>query len=59
VEIPYKEEQTNELQLWRYNPKLITSEDYVDPLSLFLCFKEEPDERVQMALEEMMEKIKW
>jgi hypothetical protein len=30
-------------------------EGYVDPFSLFLSLKDESDERIEMALEEMME----
>lgn len=48
-----------EIEVWSYDPKLFANDDYVDQFSLFLSRKDDPDERVQMAAEEMMEAIKW
>lgn len=47
------------LQIWKYDPKLISSEGCVDRLSLYLSMKDSKDERIQMSLDEMMEAIKW
>lgn len=47
------------IEEWKYNPGLLTKDDFVDPLSLYLCFKDNPDERVQIALEQMINSIKW
>jgi len=49
------------LEIWRYAPGLITKADdrKVDPFSLFLSLKDENDERVQSALDEMMGAIEW
>lgn len=47
------------LQIWHYNPELFSDERKVDPFSLYLSLKETKDERVEEALEELMEKIKW
>ena len=41
------------LELWKYPPNIIGG-DSVDPLSLYLTLRDAPDERVQIALEEMM-----
>jgi DNA-binding MarR family transcriptional regulator len=49
----------NQLQIWRYNPKLISNEDVVDRLSLYLSLKDSTDERIQIALDEMMAGIRW
>lgn len=43
------------VQAWAYDPKLLAVGRAVDPLSLFLCYKDEPDERVQMAMEQLLE----
>ncbi|GAB1257639.1 hypothetical protein NBRC116494_21410 [Aurantivibrio plasticivorans] len=49
------------LQLWRYDPGLITrkdkntiTKDYVDNLSLYLSLKDEKDERIQIALDGLL-----
>jgi hypothetical protein len=52
------------LELWKYNPlKLVgemqTNENVVDPLSLYLSLKDEQDERVEMALTQIIEKYIW
>jgi hypothetical protein len=45
------------LQIWTYNPALLTKTDHVDPFSLYLTLNDDPDERVQMELETMLEKL--
>ena len=46
------------LQLWRYRPDIL-GDGAIDPLSLALSLRGESDERVQMALDEMMEDFQW
>lgn len=59
-----------ELELWKYNPILLTArysgnnahpdpnrETSVDPYSLYLSLRGHPDERVAIALDEMMENV--
>jgi hypothetical protein len=53
------ETQECELEVWSYNPKLLSEGETVDPFSLYLSLRGSEDERVEGALEEMMEKIKW
>lgn len=48
-----------ECQLWTYSPALEPQSTTVDPLSLFLSLRELPDERVQGALEDLMEQLPW
>ena len=57
--IPVEDENTCIIQLWRYDPALLAREGLVDCFSLFLSLRDEEDERVQRALEEMMEKTAW
>lgn len=50
-----------ELELWAYDPRLLIVEagEDVDPLSLYLSLKDNPDERVEAALVEMMKANAW
>jgi hypothetical protein len=48
------------IELWKYNPIPLVKEmnvdkKVVDPLSLFLSLKDEQDERIEMALEQIIE----
>jgi hypothetical protein len=55
-----------EVEIWSYSPDHIpgktcvpVSSESVDPLSLYLSLKDDGDDRVQISLDEMMEKIEW
>lgn len=49
-----------ELEIWSYSPKLFAKKKrVVDRFSLFLSMREDNDERVQSAIEEMMEQVEW
>ena len=55
-----------EVEIWSYSPDHIlgktcvpVSRESVDPLSLYLSLKDDVDDRVQISLDEMMEKIEW
>ena len=56
-EIPSSEGALIELEIWHYNPNLFAKDGLVDPFSLYLSLKESKDERIEVALEKMMEKI--
>lgn len=47
------------LEVWNYDPSLLSPGRIVDPLSLYLSLCEDPDERVQAALTSMMEALQW
>jgi DNA-binding MarR family transcriptional regulator len=51
------------LEVWKYNPNTlaenVTEECNVDPLSLFLSLKDQQDERIEMALDQIIEKFIW
>lgn len=53
------ETSASAFEVWRYSPKLFANKGVVDRFSLFLSTREDNDERVQSALEEMMEQVKW
>ncbi len=53
--IPVEDEGSCLMQIWRYDPRILVVEERVDPFSLYLSLRDEADERVEMALEKMME----
>ena len=58
-ELPTPDRDSLELEIWSYNPELFAKNGVVDPFSLYLSLEVSGDERVEEALEEMMEKIEW
>ena len=59
AQIPHPEEGCIELEIWKYRPELLTGKEMVDRLSLYLSLRDTNDERVEAALEEMMEGFAW
>jgi len=53
------EPNARELEVWSYSPTLFGEKRVVDRFSLFLSMREDEDERVQSALECMMEEVEW
>ncbi|MBM3404299.1 MAG: hypothetical protein FJY10_05360 [Bacteroidetes bacterium] len=49
----------HEVQLWKYNPICEDTDEFVDRLSLYLIFRYEQNERIQIELENMIKKILW
>jgi hypothetical protein len=49
----------HEIEVWNYDPKLFADGGVVDRLSLFLSLRDEKDERVEAALEQMMQGMTW
>lgn len=47
------------LEVWNYNPEILSKGKYVDELSLYLSIKNSNDERTQIELEYLVNKIKW
>lgn len=58
-EVPLAEEADCKVEIWTYDPGLVARDGCVDPFSLFLSLQTVTDERVEMALDEMMEHITW
>ena len=50
-------EEQAAIELWRYDPQKLSDQKTVDALSLALALGEDEDERVQMALEEMLSQV--
>jgi len=47
------------LEEWYYDPESISENDMVDPLSLYLSFRSNPSERIQIAIKDMLETVTW
>ena len=52
------------LEIWRYNPRriwgdLLSMKEAVDPLSLYLSLRESKDERIEMALDQVIGEFRW
>jgi len=47
------------IELWSYDPRLLSAAETVDPLSLYLAMRSTEDERAEQALEQLLEGITW
>jgi hypothetical protein len=47
------------VQVWRYAPTMQAKQKTVDPLSLWLSLRDDRDDRIQLALDEIEEKFLW
>ncbi|MBS3991856.1 MAG: MarR family transcriptional regulator [Erysipelothrix sp.] len=48
-----------ELEIWNYDPKLFTKSIHVDLMSLYLSLRDLKDERVEQALDEVLQGESW
>lgn len=51
------EDRALSLERWTYDPRALSSAETVDPLSLYLTLRDDPDERVQKALARMLKGV--
>ncbi|MCF7957111.1 MAG: hypothetical protein K9M57_01545 [Phycisphaerae bacterium] len=58
-ELKYPEDAGIKLEIWSYPPKLFAQDDITDKLSVYLSLKTVKDERVESALERMINKMEW
>ena len=47
----------NIVEIFRYDPKLLTQGNYIDVISLYAQFKDDKDERVQIEIENLVNEI--
>ncbi|MCF8230878.1 MAG: hypothetical protein K9J27_01720 [Bacteroidales bacterium] len=52
-------EEDYNLEVWRYDPGILANNGFVDPLSLYLIFRDNEDERIQMALDKILKTYIW
>jgi DNA-binding MarR family transcriptional regulator len=48
-----------EIEVWKYAPRSYHDRGTVDPLSLYLSLRDNPDERVSQALDQLVEQMPW
>jgi len=53
-----EEDAAMTIQAWAYAPRLLSSGPMVDDLSLYLNLRDDPDERIQMALDKLVENFR-
>ncbi len=58
-ELPEPQTGAWEWELWHYSPTIIPGSESVDPLSLTLSLQANPDERIQLAIEELKGRFPW
>lgn len=59
VRVVHEDEAEVQLEIWHYDPvPLMTSGD-VDPLSLYLSLRTVDDDRVSMALDQLLDGLQW
>ncbi|MCH5263702.1 MAG: hypothetical protein J1F42_12380 [Lachnospiraceae bacterium] len=47
------------IEVWKYDPKLLSDTGTADKFSLYLLLRDNPDDRVQIELENMINEIQW
>ncbi|WP_456409076.1 MarR family transcriptional regulator [Caldithrix abyssi] len=57
IQIVHSNEADVHLEVWKYAPGVLAKGRVVDPLSLYLSLKNQQDERVQKALDTLLEKV--
>ena len=59
IELPYATNADTDaiIELWKYDPILLSKNSIVDPLSLVMSFEDEKDERLQEAIEELLDSL--
>ena len=58
-ELPTADEAELAVEVWSYEPGVLSEGATVDRLSLYLSLRDDTDERVQSALDEMMRGVTW
>lgn len=46
-----------QVEIWKYDPAVLSTDRWVDPLSLIMSLQKNPDERTEEAVEELLEKF--
>jgi hypothetical protein len=57
--LPNFEPEATEIEVWKYPPELFARNGKVDPLSLYLSLADTKDERIEIAIDALMEEFPW
>ena len=55
----YDKEPSVQIEVWAYDPAILSREEVVDIVSLKLSLANEKDERIQIEIENLMREFKW
>ena len=58
-ELPGPADDACQIELWSYSPVMDVNTTSVDPLSLWLSLRENTDDRIQIALNELEAQLQW
>jgi DNA-binding MarR family transcriptional regulator len=58
-ELLHPEEGDVRLEVWKYNPALLANGQYIDSLSLALCYKNTDDERIKKEITKLIDNTTW
>lgn len=58
-EVKFAEEANLCIDVWRYDPDIVTGENHADPLSLYMQFQDHSNERVAGAAAQLLEGLPW
>ena len=58
-EVEFAEDANFSVDVWRYDPDIVTGENQADPLSLYMQFQGHSDERVAGAAAQLLEGLPW
>jgi DNA-binding MarR family transcriptional regulator len=58
-EFLHPEEGEVRLEIWKYNPALLANGQFIDRLSLALCYKNMDDERVKKEITKLIDNMIW
>jgi hypothetical protein len=47
------------IEVWKYNPRLLSNNGFIDPLSLYLCYRSDDNERVEAEIKDLIDKKIW
>ena len=59
MSVPMHEAGSIEIEIWKYPPELFARDQVADTLSLYLSLRDIHDERVEIALKNLLEEFKW
>jgi DNA-binding MarR family transcriptional regulator len=55
----HSEEGDVRLEVWKYNPVLLANAQFINKLSLALCYKDTDDERIKKEIIKLIDNITW
>ncbi|WP_321426367.1 hypothetical protein [uncultured Bacteroides sp.] len=47
------------IEEWKYDPAKLSHTEFIDRLSLYLCFRDNKNERIENALEQLIDNVEW